>query len=67
MMTNQDGSPKLTLDIMQQTLQKKCVASVLLGENGTLLMQYGDHVKVYENDTSAFNAAKLLRLVSSAL
>ena len=67
MMTNQDGSPKLTLDIMQQTLQQKCVASVLLGENGPLLMQYGDHVKVYENDISAFNAAKLLRLVSSAL
>ncbi|HCE2311472.1 TPA: hypothetical protein NGT30_003819 [Vibrio parahaemolyticus] len=52
---------------MQQTLQQKCVASMLLGENGPLLMQYGDHVKVYENDTSAFNAAKLLRLVSSAL
>ncbi|ELA7285356.1 hypothetical protein [Vibrio parahaemolyticus] len=67
MMTNKDSSPKLTLEIMPKALQQKCVASVLLGENGTLLMQYGDHVKVYENDTSAFNAAKLLRLVSSAL
>ncbi|EHK2884640.1 hypothetical protein MIR95_02850 [Vibrio parahaemolyticus] len=51
---------------MQTILQEKALASVIMGENGNVVVQYCDSITVYKQDNSADLAAKLLKLVAEA-
>ncbi|MCA0935798.1 hypothetical protein LCL85_09685 [Vibrio alginolyticus] len=59
---------KLTLEVMHkmmnEAMQEKSIASVMLSENGSIIVQYGDKIKVYQNDTSAKPASELFKIVS---
>ncbi|WP_318488405.1 hypothetical protein [Photobacterium leiognathi] len=66
-MTEQNDVSKILSDIMQEGLEEKYVASVILGANGWLVVQYGEHITVLKDELAAPHAAKLLECISSAL
>ncbi|EGQ7778938.1 MULTISPECIES: hypothetical protein [Vibrio] len=55
-----------SIRFMQTILQEKALASVVMGKNGNVVVQYCDSITVYKQDNSAYLAAKLLKLVAEA-
>lgn len=48
-----------SVQFMQEILREKAVASVVMGESGTVLVQYGDKMIMHGREISAGLAAKL--------
>ena len=55
-----------SIRFMQTILHEKALASVVMGKNGNIVVQYCDSITVYKQDNSADLAAKLLKLVAEA-
>ncbi len=60
----QDEFKEGSIQAMQEILKEKSVASVVLGENGTLVVQFGDKLTLYKREISAGLASKLLALIA---
>ena len=56
----EEGSVKF----MQEILTEKSIASVIMGESGTVVVQYVDKITVFNRENSASLAAKLLSLIA---
>ncbi|EMA2437271.1 hypothetical protein U2G67_002666 [Vibrio parahaemolyticus] len=56
----EEGSVKF----MQEILTEKSIASVIMGESGTVVVQYVDKITVFSRENSASLAAKLLSLIA---
>lgn len=52
------------LNIIQDEMGEKVVASIALSDAGNLIVQYGDKVVVYKTATSARPASELLKIVA---
>lgn len=55
-----------SVQFMQEILKERAVASVIMGESGTVVIQYGDKMTMYSREVSASLAAKLLSLVAES-
>lgn len=64
---NSQDDDTLSVEKMQNALNEKAVASVVLGENGTLVVQYGEKLKLYPHENSAKLASRLLEVIAEAL
>ncbi|ENY6473041.1 hypothetical protein ACFD7Q_003976 [Vibrio parahaemolyticus] len=53
-----------SVQFMQEILREKAVASIIMGEGGSVVVQYCDSITVYSRDNSAGLAAKLLSIIS---
>ncbi|HAS6736605.1 TPA: hypothetical protein GRI67_00025 [Vibrio parahaemolyticus] len=56
----EEGSVKF----MQEVLNEKSFASIVMSEHGTLVVQYCDSITVYSRENSAGLAAKLLSIIA---
>ncbi|EGR1834007.1 hypothetical protein FXE80_19140 [Vibrio cholerae] len=52
------------LQIIQDEMGEKVIASVTLSDTGNLIVQFGDKVVVYKTATSAKPASELLKIVA---
>ncbi|HCE1775825.1 TPA: hypothetical protein NGS17_002413 [Vibrio parahaemolyticus] len=50
--------------IIHEDLGEKVVASLVLSDEGNLIIQYGDKIIVYKNAVSARPASELLKIVA---
>ncbi|MDT3845853.1 MAG: hypothetical protein RPT12_02725 [Vibrio anguillarum] len=57
-------TPEDILNIIQDEMGEKVIASVTLSDAGNLIVQYGDKVVVYKTATSARPASELLKIVA---
>lgn len=63
-MSDNGQHPEASVGFMQGVLQERAIASVVMGENGNLVVQYCDRITVYKADNSAALAAKLLKIIA---
>ncbi|EGQ8007514.1 hypothetical protein OL330_000865 [Vibrio parahaemolyticus] len=50
--------------IIHEDMGEKVVASLVLSDEGNLIVQYGDKIIVYKNAVSARPASELLKIVA---
>lgn len=50
--------------IIHEDLGEKVVASLVLSDEGNLIIQYGDKIIIYKNAVSARPASELLKIVA---
>lgn len=57
-------TPEEVLQIIDEYMGEKVVASVTLSDTGNLVVQYDDKIVVYKSATSASPASELLKIVA---
>ena len=59
-----EDEDQLSVGQIKDALAEKTVAAVVMGENGNVVVQYGDKVTVVQSDDAARLSARLLEVIA---